>query len=262
MLTTNESHGGKTARTFALVVIAIIAASTLAYFSSQWWTQEEAGSKEHMSLKSVSLRASPSLPYYSSLFANLSASSALNKWAAFINGVGVFGESLNQADISTHYQGFGVIVRNVSVVLGKSYTVTFKATFSDGFVNTVSATVIAVVPPPSSISLDSWELCLRNCGYPSPFFEAYVFIKSSVPLSTLHLLINRTSQGVYDYPQFHTAACCLLFTQLWKSGVDNQTMPVIAGRTYSIEFVATFLDNSTYLVHSLGWELYHQLLLV
>ncbi len=242
MTAANEKGRRKTTWILALVVIAVITVSALAYFTSQWWAQGNTGSRENISIRSVSLRARPSPSFFPSLFANLSVSSPLSKWEAFVNGVRVFSESLNQENISNFYQAFGVEVKNVSVVLGESYTVTFKATFSDGFVDTVSTHVTAVVPPPSHMSFDSWELCSRNCVYPSPFFEALVSVNSSVPLSSLGLFINGTSQGVYNYTQ----PCCLLFGQLWKSGIDNGTMPITAGRTYLVEFVATFQDHSMY----------------
>jgi hypothetical protein len=235
----------KVSRTLiALIVVAIVAASTLTYLaSSRLWMQKSNRSRENVSIMAVSLRASSSRLYYPTLFASLSVSSALSNLTAFVNGVRVYNQYLSQQNISVHDQGFGTQVKNVSVVLGREYAVTFKAIFEDGIVDTVSTTVTAKYPAPSYISVDVWELCSKNCGYPSPFFEALVAANSSVPLVSLHLYLNGTSQAIEN----NTWQCCLT-AELWKSGIDNRTLPIIAGRTYLVRFVATFQDNTTYAV--------------
>lgn len=228
--------------TIAIVIVAIVAASSLTYLAFGYFrVQETINSKETVSIKSVSLRANSSPLYYPTLFASVTVSSALNDLAAFVDGVRVYDQYLSQQGISAHDQGFGIQVKNVSVALGRTYTVSFRITFDDGVVRTVSESVTAKPPPPSYITVEVWTLCSKNCVYPSPFFEALVTANSSVPLASLQFLVNGTSQEIQHNP----VPCCLT-SELWKSGVDNKTMPIIAGKTYSIEFVATFQDDTTY----------------
>lgn len=242
MEATDTAVNWKKTRTLVVIaIVLIVVTSSLTYvaFNQRW--SKGANSREHISIKSVSLRASSAPSFYPTLFANLSVSFALSSLAASVNGVQVYSQPLNQENISNFYQGFGVQVKNVSVVLGKAYTATFRAIFQDGTLNGVSATLIATPPPKSYIAFDSWELCSKDCVYPSPFFEALVGMNASVPLANLRLFVNGTNQGSQNF----SGLCCLA-SELWKSGIDNRTMPIVVGRTYSIQFVATFQDNSTY----------------
>ncbi len=92
------------------------------------------------------------------------------------------------------------------------------------------------------IEVRDLTICAKNCTYPSPYLLAEVFVNGSVPLVSLHLFVNGTDQGGRGYDSI----CCLRnFSIQFKTQVNNQTIPIIAGNPYSVKFVATFQDNST-----------------
>lgn len=95
-------------------------------------------------------------------------------------------------------------------------------------------------PTANSISLRDVGLCASNCIYPSPYLSATIFVDASVPLSTLHLFINGTDEGITT-----TANTMTHYALLFKAGPNNPAMPIVDGKTYTIMVVATFQDNST-----------------
>ncbi len=92
----------------------------------------------------------------------------------------------------------------------------------------------------SSISLRDVGLCASICIYPSPELSATIFVNGSVPLSTLHLFINGTDEGITTPANTMTN-----YALLFKATPNNPAMPIIAGKTYAIVVVARFQDNST-----------------
>jgi len=91
----------------------------------------------------------------------------------------------------------------------------------------------------NQISLQGVSLYTKSI-YPNPHLSATVFVNASVPLSSLHLFVNGTDQGSSTYTSDMTE-----YAILYKATISNQTMPIIAGKTYLITFAATFRDNST-----------------
>jgi len=69
--------------------------------------------------------------------------------------------------------------------------------------HTTSTTVPSISSTASSsfnfIAIDSMSLCSSNCNYPSPYLSGTVFVNSTVPLRSLQLYINGTSEGTSNY---------------------------------------------------------------
>jgi hypothetical protein len=95
-------------------------------------------------------------------------------------------------------------------------------------------------PIPNTIIVRDVGLCASNCIYPSPYLSALIFVNASVPLSTLHLFINGTDEGITTTDNAMTH-----YALLFKAGPNNPAMPIVDGKTYTIMVVATFQDNST-----------------
>jgi hypothetical protein len=90
---------------------------------------------------------------------------------------------------------------------------------------------------PLTMSLRNFSLCSSNCVYPSPYLSGEILFNGSAPLSSLHLLVNNTSEG-YNYFNDSTTH----FTYLYRGSFQNP--PVVTGQTYWIKFAATFKDNT------------------
>lgn len=134
------------------------------------------------------------------------------------------------------------------IIAGKTYTILIVATFQDNSTGTVSVTVVAGAydwRKNNSISLQAVGLCASNCVYPSPYLSATVFVNASVPLSTLHLFINGTTEG-WGFYSTTTANTMANYSVVFKAHPVNPDMPIVAGKTYTITLVATFQDESTY----------------
>lgn len=111
-----------------------------------------------------------------------------------------------------------------------------------GTINLATITITAMAPT-DKISLTSGvELCSNNCVYPSPFLSALVLVNASSPLSTLHLFVNGTDEGVVaSFDNLYNT----VYTYLLKANPLNASMPIQADKTYSVELVATFRDGET-----------------
>lgn len=90
---------------------------------------------------------------------------------------------------------------------------------------------------PIILSLRNFSLCSSNCVYPSPYLSGEVLVNASAPITSLHLLVNNTSE---DYNYFNDSMTH--FTYLYKGSFQNP--PVVSGQTYWIKFAATFKDNT------------------
>jgi hypothetical protein len=95
--------------------------------------------------------------------------------------------------------------------------------------------------PPNSISLLDVGLCASICIDLSPELTATILVNGSIPLSTLHLFINATDEGITT-----TANTMTDYALVFKAQPNNPAMPIVDGKTYAITVVATFQDNSTY----------------
>lgn len=92
----------------------------------------------------------------------------------------------------------------------------------------------------SPISLSgSPELCAYGCLYPSPFFEATLFINSTNPVAEIQLFINGTSEGSMQ------AGNLTQYYQVIKMSPNNSTLPIIIGHNYGINLTAIF-DNGSH----------------
>ena len=88
-----------------------------------------------------------------------------------------------------------------------------------------------------TMSLRNFSLCSSNCVYPSPYLSGEILFNGSAPVSSLHLLVNNTSE---DYNYFNNSITH--FSYLYKGSFQNP--PVVSGQTYWIKFAATFKDNT------------------
>lgn len=84
------------------------------------------------------------------------------------------------------------------------------------------------------------SLCSSNCNYPGPYLSGTVFVNSTVPLLSIQLSINGTSEGTSNYSNNSTK-----FPIGYKASPTNQSMPIVSGKTYLIVLVAKFQDNSS-----------------
>ena len=90
---------------------------------------------------------------------------------------------------------------------------------------------------PVILSLRNFSLCSSNCVYQSPYLSGEVLVNASAPITSLHLLVNNTSE---EYNYFNDSMTH--FTYLYKSSFQNP--PAVSGQTYWIKFAATFKDNT------------------
>jgi parallel beta-helix repeat protein len=102
-----------------------------------------------------------------------------------------------------------------------------------------NVTTTTTAPAGPYISLQGVELETKSI-YPNPYLCASVFVYASVPLYKLTLFVN----GAYEGTSFEPYRNSTSYVEIYKAQPSNQAMPIIAGRTYEITFVATFQDNS------------------
>jgi hypothetical protein len=93
----------------------------------------------------------------------------------------------------------------------------------------------------SRIGLGEMVLCSSDCDYPAPGLSGTVYLNSTSPLKSLQLFVNGTDEGVRTYDA--SLSSIDLNTQ-YASGF--QSPEVIAHDTYTLKFVVTFEDNSTF----------------
>ncbi len=226
------------------LVIAVVAVHMLLSTQISGLTSTTSSqAKNKISIQSIHLWANASNLYPPTLGANLLISSALKNLSISIDGVKVYSEPFNQYNITDWKDEEGIEIRNprVAILVGKAYAVDFTGLFNDDSVYTTSATVIAQLTFQSYISLEGGVELATKSIYPTPYLSTDVFVNRSVPLSKLSLFINGTleasgSQGESDRT---------VYGIVYKAQPSNQEMPIIAGRTYEVTFVATFEDNST-----------------
>jgi len=100
---------------------------------------------------------------------------------------------------------------------------------------TASTSSVDQISLPEGISL-----CANSCGvYPNPYLSVTISVNASVPLNSLQLFINGTSELTTSYTNN--------FTQYYieyKATPSNASMPIAADKGYLITFIATFADNS------------------
>ena len=92
-------------------------------------------------------------------------------------------------------------------------------------------------------------MCASNCIYADPSLSGKILVNGSVPLSTLHLFVNGTDEGIVTGPNATTTYATDLshpsYAFVFRTQPNNPAMPIMAGKAYTIMVVATFQDNST-----------------
>jgi len=227
------------------LIIAVAAVYMLlsTQISSQTSTMTSSQVKNKISIQNVHLWANTSNLYPLTLGANLLISSPLRSLNISVDGVKVSSEPFSQDNITNWRDEEGIEIKNPHVVIlvGKAYVVSFTGLFNDNSVYTTSATVIAQPPFQSYISLEGGVELETKSIYPTPYLSATIFVNRSVPLSKLTLFINGTLEASGSQGESNKT----IYGLIYKAQPSNQAMPIIAGRTYEVTFVAIFEDNST-----------------
>jgi len=83
-------------------------------------------------------------------------------------------------------------------------------------------------PMRNQISLQGVSLCASNCWYPSPYLSATVFVNGSVPLSSLHLFINGTDEGILTYSNTMTSYALVFKAQPKNPAIVTLDLRVIS----------------------------------
>ncbi len=107
----------------------------------------------------------------------------------------------------------------------------------------------ALIRPPSSgleqnrISFpEGVGLCSHSSIYPNPpYLLATILVNGNSPLSSIDLTINGTYEGS-AYFRFNMTS----YVTSFNLNPNNPSLPILAGKTYGLTFVATFRDESTY----------------
>ena len=103
------------------------------------------------------------------------------------------------------------------------YATTYTTPFINGFIY---------------IENGSLSLCASNCLYPSPHLSATVFVNSTVPLKSLDLYINNSLEDARNYSNNLTN-----YAIGYTDTPNNQTLPILPGKSYVILLAAAFEDN-------------------
>jgi hypothetical protein len=113
----------------------------------------------------------------------------------------------------------------------------------------VTSTSIPPLTTDKILLPDGVSICSGDCGHTSPYLLATVLANSSSPLVTFELFVNGTDEGVtleQTAPAGSNNSVGLEnFPFQFQAYPDNTAMPIQAGRTYSVELVATFGDGET-----------------
>ncbi|MDG7000443.1 MAG: hypothetical protein JRN15_15205 [Nitrososphaerota archaeon] len=145
---------------------------------------------DKIAIQWLSVRASSSNKFAPTLWSSLLVGSAMSQLTASIDGSQIYSQRLNQENVSNFLYEVSMQINkssNLSIVVGHSYVVTYTSTFRDKIVDTISSTVVALPPSPSNITESGWELCAKNCVYPSPYLATMIYVNASVPLSQLRI---------------------------------------------------------------------------
>jgi hypothetical protein len=93
----------------------------------------------------------------------------------------------------------------------------------------------------NSMSLKAFSLCQGNCIYASPYLSGNVLVNATVPLVSLQLTINGTNEFWANYLNYGIGN----YTIPYRVSPYNQSLPIVAGKSYLVTLVATFIDNTT-----------------
>ena len=93
----------------------------------------------------------------------------------------------------------------------------------------------------NSISLEAFSLCQGNCIYASPYLSGNVIVSTSVPLVSLKLTINGTNEFWANYANYGIGN----YTIPYRASAYNQSLLIVAGKSYLVTLVAVFQDNNT-----------------
>jgi hypothetical protein len=107
-----------------------------------------------------------------------------------------------------------------------------------------TTTTTTEMAAPNFIALASnVSLCSSNCIYPSPYLSGTVAVNASTSsLTSLRLVINGTDEGIVATFTNNTITN---FDYELKANPNSSSMPIQAGKAYSILLIATFRDGGT-----------------
>ncbi len=93
----------------------------------------------------------------------------------------------------------------------------------------------------NSISLQSFSICQSSCFYGNPLISGKVVVNESEPLQSMKLSVNGVDEFVSNYVNYGIGN----YSIPYRVSPNDQSLPIVAGRSYRITLVATFQDNST-----------------
>jgi hypothetical protein len=96
-------------------------------------------------------------------------------------------------------------------------------------------------PGKNSIILRSFSICEVQCYYAPPYIYGKVLVNTTVPLSSIRLIINGTNEFWSNYNDYGIGN----YTVPFSASGYNQTLSIMAGKPYLVTLVATFQDSST-----------------
>ncbi|MDG6996978.1 MAG: hypothetical protein JRN52_13745 [Nitrososphaerota archaeon] len=201
---------------------------------------------DKIAIQWLSVRASSSNKFAPTIWSSLLVGSAMSQLTASIDGSQIYSQQLNQENVSNFPYEVSIQINkssNLSIVVGHSYVVTYTATFRDKIVDTISSMVMALPPSPSNITVSGWELCAKNCVYPSPYLAAMIYVNASVPLSQLQISFNGSLE-ITD-SSWSSSNTLAQYVELYKASPSNTTVPILTGHSYNVTFAATFEDGTS-----------------
>jgi hypothetical protein len=91
----------------------------------------------------------------------------------------------------------------------------------------------------STISLQNFSICSANCNYPSPYMFGEVYVNAHSPLYSLQISISGNPLYTkYFHNQF--------LNYVYQFKTVGFASAIVSGDSYSVQFIATFNDNSTW----------------
>lgn len=114
-----------------------------------------------------------------------------------------------------------------------------ELTVTENGTTTVESYRIPALPCRHGISLSGFSLITTGAQIQN-YLSGYVYINSTSPLTKLLLFINGTFESERSYSNNFTTPYAIQY----KAGLSNTSLPIISGKTYVVEFVAVFQDDS------------------
>jgi hypothetical protein len=93
----------------------------------------------------------------------------------------------------------------------------------------------------NSMTLQSFSICESSCFYGNALITGNVVVNTSEPLQSMKLSINGVDEFLSNYVNYGVGN----YSIPYRVSLNNQSLPIVTGRSYRITLVATFQDNSS-----------------